>query len=96
MTWRQSRRLKLFLFLWLPAACFGQDVGGSRADSNPLNAYAPPCISQVKQNIAVSCQITPTGGTQPYSYAFTGSSRDVYVHGFGWWLDQWDAHGDNW
>ena len=73
MTWRQSRRLKLFLFLWLPAACFDQDVGGSRADSNPLNAYAPPCISQVKQNIAVSCQITPTGGTQPYSYAFTGS-----------------------
>jgi Uncharacterized conserved protein len=72
MTWRQSRRLKLFWFLWLPAACFGQDIGGSRVDSNPLNAYAPPCISQVKQNIAVNCQITPTGGAQPYSYAFTG------------------------
>src|SRR5262245_57791833 len=73
MIWCQSRRLKLFLFLWLPAACFGQDIVGSRVDSNPLNAYAPPCISQVKQNIAVSCQITPTGGAQPYSYAFTGS-----------------------
>ena len=34
--------------------------------------YAPPCISQVKQYIAVNCQITPTGGAQPYSYAFTG------------------------
>ena len=72
MTWRGSRRLQLFWFLWLPAACFGQDTAGSRADSKPLNAYAPPCISQVKQNIAVTCQITPTGGAQPYSYTFTG------------------------
>jgi len=72
MTWRKSRRLQLFWFLWLPAACFGQDTGGSRVDSNPLNTYAPPCISHVKQNIAVNCQITPTGGAQPYSYAFTG------------------------
>src|ERR1700745_2196479 len=72
MTWRQSRRLQLFWFLWLPAACFCQDTSGSRAYSNPLNAYAPPCISQVKQNIEVNCQITPTGGAQPYSYAFTG------------------------
>jgi len=71
--WRRSRRLKLFWLLWLPAACFGQTTGGgSRTESNPLNVYAPPCIAQVKQYIAVSCQITPTGGTQPYSYALTG------------------------
>jgi lipid-binding SYLF domain-containing protein len=70
MMWR--RRLKLFLFLWLPAACFAQTAPDSRMDSHPLNVYAPPCISQVKQYIAVNCQITPTGGTQPYSYSFTG------------------------
>jgi SH3 domain-containing YSC84-like protein 1 len=40
--------------------------------SNPLNVDAPSCISQVKLYIAVNCQITPTGGAQPYSYAFTG------------------------
>src|SRR5579863_2653015 len=72
MMWRQTRRLKLLL-LCLPAACFGQTSdGGSSSASNPLNVYAPPCISQVKQYTAVSCQITPTGGAQPYSYAFTG------------------------
>ena len=74
MMWRQSRRLNLFLLLWLPAACFGQTAsGGSSTVSNSLNVYAPPCISQVKQYIAVNCQITPTGGAQPYSYAFTGA-----------------------
>jgi lipid-binding SYLF domain-containing protein len=72
MIWRQSRRLKLFWLLCLPGSCFGQTSGGSSTESNPLNVYAPPCISQVKQYIAVSCQITPTGGVQPYSYAFTG------------------------
>jgi SH3 domain-containing YSC84-like protein 1 len=70
MMWH--RRLKLLLFLWLPAACFAQTAPDSRMDSHPLNVYAPPCISQVKQYIAVNCQITPTGGTQPYSYSFTG------------------------
>jgi hypothetical protein len=73
MMWRQSHRLRLFWLLWLPAACFGQTTGGgSRMESNPLNVYAPPCISHVKQYIGVNCQITPTGGTQPYSYVFTG------------------------
>jgi SH3 domain-containing YSC84-like protein 1 len=77
MIWRQSRRLKLIWLLWLPAACFGKTTGGgSRTESNPLNVYAPPCISQVKQYIAVNCQITPTGGAQPYSYAFTGGFPD--------------------
>jgi SH3 domain-containing YSC84-like protein 1 len=72
MTWRQSRRLKLFWLLF-PAACFAQTSGGgSTSESNPLNVYAPPCVSQVKQNMVVNCQITPTGGMQPYSYAFTG------------------------
>jgi lipid-binding SYLF domain-containing protein/outer membrane protein OmpA-like peptidoglycan-associated protein len=71
--WRKFRRLKLFLLLGLPVACFGQTTGGgSSTASNPLNVYAPPCISQVKQYIGVSCQITPTGGAQPYSYSFTG------------------------
>jgi lipid-binding SYLF domain-containing protein len=70
MMWR--RRLKLLLFLWLPAACFAQTAPDSRMDSHPLNVYAPPCISQVKQYVAVNCQITPTGGVQPYSYSFTG------------------------
>jgi len=72
MMWCQSHRLKLFWLLCLPTACFGQTTGGSRMESNPLNVYAPPCISQVKQYITVNCQITPTGGAQPYSYAFTG------------------------
>ena len=73
MMWRQSRQLSLFLLLWLPAASFGQTAsGGSSPVSNPLNVYAPPCISQFKQYIAANCQITPTGGAQPYSYAFTG------------------------
>ncbi|MGB2668668.1 MAG: lipid-binding SYLF domain-containing protein, partial [Candidatus Acidiferrum sp.] len=73
MMWHRSRRLKLSLLLWLPAACFGQTTGGgSSMAPNPLNVYAPPCISQAKQYVAVSCQITPTGGVQPYSYAFTG------------------------
>ncbi len=73
MMWRKFRRLKLFLLLGLPVACFGQTAGGGLSTaSNPLNVYAPPCISQVKQYIAVSCQITPTGGAQPYSYTFTG------------------------
>ena len=73
MTWRESCRPTLFWLLWLPAACFGQTAGGgSSTASNPLNVYAPPCISQVRQYIAVNCQITPTGGAQPYSYAFTG------------------------
>jgi SH3 domain-containing YSC84-like protein 1 len=71
MMWRQFRRSIVFMLLWLPAVCFGQNAGDGTA-SNPLNAYAPPCISQVKQYIAVSCQITPTGGVKPYSYAFTG------------------------
>ena len=71
--WRQSRWLNLFLLLWLPAACFGQTAGGDPGTaSNALNVYAPPCISQVKQYVAVNCQITPTGGSQPYSYTFTG------------------------
>ena len=69
MMWRQFRRLKLLWLLCFPAACFGQTADSG---SNPLNVYAPPCISQVKQYIAVNCQITPTGGAQPYSYAFTG------------------------
>jgi lipid-binding SYLF domain-containing protein/outer membrane protein OmpA-like peptidoglycan-associated protein len=73
MMWRKSLRLALFMFLWLPAASYGQTAGGgSGTVSNPLNVYAPPCISQVKQYIAASCQITPTGGAQPYSYAYTG------------------------
>ncbi len=73
MMWHHSHRLKLFWLLWLPAACFGQTTGGSsRIESYPLNVYAPSCISQVKQYIAVKCQITPTGGAQPYSYASTG------------------------
>ncbi len=73
MRWRQTRRLNLFLLLWLPAVCFGQTAGGgSSTASNPLNVYAPPCISQVKQYVALNCQITPTGGAQPYSYSFAG------------------------
>jgi SH3 domain-containing YSC84-like protein 1 len=73
MMWRQTRRLELFFLLLLPAVCFGQTASdGSTSTPNPLNVYAPPCISQVKQYVAVICQITPTGGAQPYSYAFTG------------------------
>jgi SH3 domain-containing YSC84-like protein 1 len=57
--------------------CLGQTVAeGSRTESNPLNVYAPTCISQVKQHIAASCQITPTGGAQPYNYEFTGEFPD--------------------
>jgi lipid-binding SYLF domain-containing protein len=73
MIWRQTRRLRLLFILCLPAACFGQTAdGSSTVASNPLNVYAPPCISQVKQYLAVNCQMTPTGGAQPYSYSFTG------------------------
>jgi hypothetical protein len=69
----QTPVLKLFWLLGLPVVCFGQTAsGGSNTASSPLNVYAPPCISQVKQYIAVNCQITPTEGAQPYSYAFTG------------------------
>src|SRR5215469_4342898 len=71
------RPLKLLCLLGLPVVCLGQTVaGGGRNDSNPLNVYAPPCVTQVKQHIAVSCQITPTGGVQPYNYAFTGEFPD--------------------
>ena len=66
---RKFLRPKLLWLLCFPAACFGQTADSG---SNPLNVYAPPCIAQVKQYIAVKCQITPTGGAQPYSYAFTG------------------------
>ena len=66
------RPLRLLWLLTLPVICLGQETAGSRTDSNPLNVYAPPCVSQVKQHLAVSCQITPTGGAQPYIYAFTG------------------------
>ncbi len=72
MMWRQFRRLKVFWLLWLPMACFGQTTPDSRMESHPLNVYAPPCISQVKQYIPVNCQLTPTGGVQPYTYSFTG------------------------
>jgi hypothetical protein len=73
MKWNQTRALKLFWLLGLPVVCFGQTAGGgSSTASNPRNAYAAPCISQVKQYVTVNCQITPTGGAQPYSYAFTG------------------------
>jgi lipid-binding SYLF domain-containing protein len=73
MMWRRSRLLKLLFLLCLPPACFGQTAdGGSTVASNPLNVYPPPCISQVKQYTAVSCQLTPTGGAQPYSYSYTG------------------------
>jgi len=95
--WHQSHRLKLFWLLWLPAACFGQAPDGSRMESNPLNVYAPPCISQVKQYLTVNCQITATGGAQPYSYAFTGGfpTGMSMSTGLGW-LDQRDTHRDNW
>ena len=73
MKWHPSQLLKLFWLLGLPVVCFGQSAaGGVGTESNPLNVYAPPCVSQVKQYIPVSCQITPTGGVQPYNYAFTG------------------------
>jgi lipid-binding SYLF domain-containing protein len=73
MTHRRSRRLRLLWLLCFPAACFGQTAGGgSSTATNSLNVYAPPCISHVRQYMAVNCQITPTGGVQPYSYAFTG------------------------
>ena len=73
MIWNQSSPLKLLWFLSLPLVCFGQTVStGSTTQSNPLNVYSPPCISQIKQYIDVKCQITPTGGAQPYSYGFTG------------------------
>src|SRR5499433_1586602 len=73
MKWNQSDLPKLICFLGLPWVCFGQAVStGSTTQANPLNVYSPPCISQVKQYIDVKCQITPTGGAQPYSYTFTG------------------------
>jgi len=73
MKWNQSSPLKLHWLVGLCMICSGQTMGGgSRSDSNPLNVYAPPCITRIKQNIAVNCQITPTGGAQPYTYAFTG------------------------
>src|SRR5215467_9506969 len=72
MKWNLVRPLRLLWLLTLPVICLGQETAGSRTDSNPLNVYAPPCVSQVKQHLAVSCQITPTGGAQPYIYAFTG------------------------
>ena len=74
MTSRQFHRLTVFMLLGLPAVCFGQTTTTTvvATSTNPLNAYAPPCISQVKQYVPVSCQITPSGGTQPYSYTFTG------------------------
>ena len=72
MAYRRSRWLKLLWLLCFPVACFGQTAGGgSSTASNPLTVYAPPCITHVKQYIAVNCQITPTGGAQPYTYAFT-------------------------
>src|SRR5438094_3501680 len=92
MTWRQSRRLKLFWLLWIPAACFGQNSGGgSRIESNPLSVYAPPCISQVKENIGVQCQVTPKGGMQPYSYGFTGGFPTGMSMSNGLGGGRWDA-----
>lgn len=76
MKWNPARPLKLFWLLTLPVICFGQETAGSRTESNPLSVYAPPCVSQVKQYLAVSCQITPTGGVQAYHYAFTGTFPD--------------------
>jgi lipid-binding SYLF domain-containing protein len=72
MTYRRSRQLKLLWLLCFPVACFGQTTIVASTESNPLSVYAPPCISQVKQYVAVNCQVTPTGGAQPYSYGFTG------------------------
>src|SRR5215471_21047505 len=68
----QSRLLLAFGLLGLSVVALPQ----TRSASNPLNVYAPPCVSRVKQHIAVSCQITPTGGAQPYNYAFTGEFPD--------------------
>src|SRR5215467_3918001 len=76
MKWNPDRPLKLFWLLAMPVICFGQDTSGTRTESNPLNVYAPPCVSQVKQHLAVSCQITPTGGVQAYNYTFTGNFPD--------------------
>ncbi len=71
---RQFYPLTVFMLLGLPAVCLGQTTTTTvvATSTNPLNAYAPPCISQIKQYVPVSCQITPSGGTQPYSYTFTG------------------------
>src|SRR5207249_9885145 len=99
MTWRQSRRLKLFWLLWIPAACFGQNSGGgSRIESNPLSVYAPPCISQVKENIGVQCQVTPKGGyaTVKLWVYWRLPNWHVDVYRFGRWLDQWYAYRDKW
>ena len=76
MRWNPDRPLKLLWLLAVPVVCFGQEAAGTRTDSNPLNVYAPPCVTQVKQNLAVSCQITPTGGVQAYRYDFTGEFPD--------------------
>ena len=73
MKWNQSSPLKLFLLIGLSMICSGQTIDSdARGQSNPLNVYAPPCITRIKQHMPVNCQITPTGGVQPYTYAFTG------------------------
>jgi len=76
MKWNRDCPLQLLWLLTLPVVCFGQDTAGSRTESNPLSVYAPPCVSQVKQHLAVMCQITPSGGAQAYNYAFTGNFPD--------------------
>ena len=76
MKWNQTRALKLFWLLGLPVVCFGQTAGGgSSTASNPLNAYAAPCISQVKQYITVNCQITPTGVRNRTAMRLLGASQ---------------------
>src|SRR5215472_12370696 len=73
MKWNQVCVLELLWFLGVPLVGYGQTVSVvATSHSIPLNVYAPPCISQVKQYMAVKCQITPSGGAQPYSYGFTG------------------------
>ena len=99
MMWRQSCRLKLFLLLGLPAACFGQTAdSGSNTASNALNLYAPPCISQVKQYIAVNCQIYTDGGrTTIHLCLYRGlPSWHIHVYWFRRWFDQRHAHRDHW
>jgi SH3 domain-containing YSC84-like protein 1 len=60
------------MLLWLPGVCLGQTTTTTVTATTPPTLYAPTCISQVKQYVPVSCQITPSGGAQPYSYAYTG------------------------